>query len=74
VQPAILVQAGLGAAIRAPARRSPLSVRVPLRARGMLPGSCEIATYYAAAEAFTNAAKHVNASAVDIVIEEADAR
>ena len=38
---------------------------------GRLPGSCEITAYYVAAEAFTNAAKHAGASAVDIVIEEA---
>jgi predicted ATPase/signal transduction histidine kinase len=70
VHPAILVEAGLGAAIRALARRSPLPVRVQLRAGGKLPGSCEITAYYVAAEAFTNAAKHANASAVDILIEE----
>jgi len=72
VHPAILVEAGLGAAIRALARRSPLPVRVQLRADGRLPGSCEVTAYYVAAEAFTNAAKHANASAVDILIEQAD--
>jgi signal transduction histidine kinase len=71
VHPAILVEVGLGAAIRALARRSPLPVRVHLRADGRLPSSCEITAYYVAAEAFTNAAKHAGASAVDIVIEEA---
>jgi signal transduction histidine kinase len=44
---------------------------VQLRANGRLPGSCEVTAYYVAAEAFTNAAKHANASAVDILIEEA---
>jgi len=72
VHPAILVEVGLGAAIRALARRSPLPVRVQLRADGRLPGWCEVTAYYVAAEAFTNAAKHADASAVDIVIEEAD--
>jgi signal transduction histidine kinase len=72
VHPAILVEVGLGAAIRALARRSPLPVRVQLRADGRLPSACEITAYYVAAEAFTNAAEHANASAVDIVIEEAD--
>jgi predicted ATPase/signal transduction histidine kinase len=72
VHPAILVEAGLGAAIRALARRSPLPVRVQMRADGRLPSSCEVTAYYVAAEAFTNAAKHANASAVDILIEEAD--
>ena len=71
VHPAILTEVGLGAAIRALARRSPLPVRVQVRADGRLPGSCEVTAYYVAAEAFTNAAKHADASAVDILIEEA---
>jgi signal transduction histidine kinase len=72
VHPAILVEAGLGAAIRALARRSPLPVRVQLQVGGRLPGSCEVTAYYVAAEAFTNAAKHADASAVEILIEQAD--
>jgi signal transduction histidine kinase len=72
VHPTILVDVGLGAAIHALARRSPLPVRVQMRVDGRLPGSCEITAYYVASEAFTNAAKHANASAVDILIEEAD--
>jgi signal transduction histidine kinase len=71
VHPAILVEAGLGPAIRALARRSPLPVRVQLRVGRRLPGPGEITAYYVAAEAFTNAAKHADASAVDILIEEA---
>jgi GAF domain-containing protein len=72
VHPSILVEVGLGAAIRALARRSPLPVRVHMGAEDRLPSSAEITAYYVAAEAFTNAAKHANASAVDILIEEAD--
>jgi signal transduction histidine kinase len=71
VHPAILVEVGLGAAIRALARRSPLPVRVQMRADGRLAGSCEVTAYYVAAEAFTNAAKYAHASAVDILVEEA---
>ena len=71
VHPAILVEAGLGAAVRALARRSPLPVRAQVRASGRLPRSCEVTAYYVAAEAFTNAAKHAGASAVDILIEQA---
>jgi signal transduction histidine kinase len=70
VHPAILVEVGLGAAIRALARRSPLPVRVQMRAGSRLSGPSEVTAYYVAAEAFTNAAKHADASAVDIVIEE----
>ena len=40
------------------------------RVSGRLPRSCEITAYYVAAEAFTNAAKHAKASAVDIGIEQ----
>ena len=72
LHPAILSQAGLGPAVRALARRSPLPVRVQLGADGRLPGRCEATAYYVAAEAFTNAAKHAKATAVDIVIERAD--
>jgi signal transduction histidine kinase len=72
VHPMILVEVGLGAAVRDLARRSPLPVRVQLQADLRLPRSREITAYYVAAEGFTNAAKHANASAVDIVIEEAD--
>jgi signal transduction histidine kinase len=71
VHPTILVELGLGAAVRALARRSPLPVRVQIQADRRLPASCEVTAYYVAAEAFTNAAKHANASAVDILIEEA---
>jgi signal transduction histidine kinase len=72
VHPAIVVEAGLRAAIRALARRSPLPVRVQMPVGDRLPGSWEVTAYYVAAEAFTNAAKHANASAVDILIEQAD--
>ena len=41
-----------------------------VRVGGRLPGSCEVTAYYVAAEAFTNAAKHANAAAVDILLEE----
>jgi predicted ATPase/signal transduction histidine kinase len=72
VHPAVLLEVGLVAAIRTLARRSPLPVRVHARAAGRLPGSCAVTAYYVAAEAFTNAAKHAHASAVDILIEQAD--
>ena len=38
-------------------------------ADGRFPGSCQATAYYIAAEAFTNAPKYAEASAVDIVIE-----
>jgi signal transduction histidine kinase len=68
LHPAILVEAGLGPAIRALARRSPLPVRVNLdiRADGRLPDQVEVTAYYMAAEALTNAAKHARASAATV--------
>jgi signal transduction histidine kinase len=72
LHPAILAEGGLGPAVRALAGRSPLPVRVQVRADGRLPGSCEATAYYVTAEAFTNAVKHAAASAVDILIERAD--
>jgi signal transduction histidine kinase len=71
LHPAILVEAGLGPAVRALARRSPVPVRVHMRTDGRLPAPCEATAYYVAAEAFSNAAKHAVASAVDIRIERA---
>jgi len=72
LHPPILIEAGLGPAVRALARRSRLPVRVQMRADGRFPATCEAAAYYVAAEALTNAAKHARASAVDILIERAD--
>jgi signal transduction histidine kinase len=72
LHPPILAEAGLGPAVRALARRSQLPVRVQMRAEGRFPGTCEATAYYVAAEAFTNAAKHAKASAVDILIAQAD--
>jgi signal transduction histidine kinase len=72
VHPAILVETGLGPAVRALARRSPLPVRVQVRAGERLPGSFEATAYYVAAEAFTNAVKHAAASSVDVLIEGTD--
>ena len=71
LHPAILVEAGLGPAIRALARRSPLRVRVNLdvRADGRLPEQVEVSAYYVVAEALTNAAEHAHASAVTVQVE-----
>ena len=71
LHPAILAEAGLGLAIRALARRSPLPVRVnfDVPADARLPDQAEVSAYYLVAEALTNAAKHARASAVTIQAE-----
>jgi len=69
IHPEILSQSGLGAALRALARRSPIPVDLDVRTKGRLPQHVEASAYYLAAEALTNAAKHARASAVTITVE-----
>jgi signal transduction histidine kinase len=64
IHPAILSHGGLAAALRALARRSAVPVEVHAQIEGPLPGEVEVAAYYVAAEALTNAAKHARAFVV----------
>jgi signal transduction histidine kinase len=66
LHPAILAQGGLGAAIKALARRSavPTEVRIPPDRR--LPERIEVTLYYVVSEALTNVLKHSHASIVHI--------
>jgi signal transduction histidine kinase len=64
--PAILCERGLGAAVRAAARRSPVPVLVDVRLPGRLPRPVETAAYYIVSEAMANAAKHAQASKIEI--------
>jgi signal transduction histidine kinase len=70
LHPAILSQYGLGPALKALARRSPVPVRLHAEINGRLPDPVEIGAYYIIGEALANAAKHANASVVDISIEQ----
>jgi signal transduction histidine kinase len=72
VHPAILVEAGLGSALRGLAQRSALPVRLHVHADGRLPAESEATAYYVVSEAFANAVKHASASAVDIRVEAAE--
>jgi signal transduction histidine kinase len=72
VHPAVLVEGGLGAALRGLAQRSALPVRLHMHQAGRLPAETEATAYYVASEAFANAAKHASASAVDIKVEAAE--
>ena len=69
VHPAILAEAGLGAALRGLARRSALPVRLQMHQDGRLPAESEATAYYVVSEAFANAIKHARASAVDIRVD-----
>jgi signal transduction histidine kinase len=66
IHPAILSRDGLVPALRALARRSALPVELDLRSTRRLPEHIEVAAYYAVSEALTNAAKHAQASVVNV--------
>jgi PAS domain S-box-containing protein len=66
IHPAILSKGGLGSAIRTAARRSAVPVALDIAIDGRLPESVEVAAYYVVSEALTNAAKHAQASEVQV--------
>ena len=73
VHPAILSKGGLGPAFKALSRRSAVPVELYVRAERRLPDYVEVAAYYVASEALTNAAKHASASVVTIELDAQDA-
>jgi signal transduction histidine kinase len=73
IHPAILMRGGLEPALRALARRSTVAVELDLRAEHRLPEHVEVAAYYIVSEALTNAAKHAQASVVNVELEAHDA-
>ena len=66
IHPAILSEGGLGPALRALGRRSPIPVDLDVRDDARLPKHVEVTAYYVASEALANAAKHADASRVEI--------
>jgi signal transduction histidine kinase len=70
IHPAILSEAGLGAALRALSRRSLIPVQLDFRAETRLPAVIEVAAYFVVSEALTNVIKHADASNVTIIVEE----
>ena len=73
IHPVILSNSGVGPAVKALARRSPVPVDLDVEVPGRLPEQIEVAAYYVVSEMLTNAAKHANASAVHVGIETAGA-
>jgi signal transduction histidine kinase len=69
LHPALLSESGLEPALKALARRSAVPVQLALRVESPLPDGVEVAAYYVASEALNNAAKHADASRVDIRME-----
>jgi signal transduction histidine kinase len=62
MHPAIVSRGGLGPALKSLARRSTIPVTLDVAVPRRLPEVVEVAAYYVVAEAFTNAAKHAQAS------------
>ena len=68
LHPALLSQAGLGPALRALARRSPIPVKLGVSVSERPTESTETAVYYVVSEALANAAKHAGASEISVVL------
>ena len=69
IHPAILSDGGLVPALKALARRSIVPVQLDVQTVARLPEPVEVAAYYVTCEALTNAAKHSNASVVQVGAE-----
>lgn len=72
IHPAVLSKGGLAAALGALANRSAIPAKVDIAVQGPLPEPVEIAAYYIAAEALTNAAKHSHATEVTVSAHDDD--
>jgi signal transduction histidine kinase len=72
IHPWILSSGGLGPALETLAGRSAIPVTLDLRADARLPERVEVTAYYAVSEALTNAAKHSEATAVQVTVDTID--
>jgi predicted ATPase/signal transduction histidine kinase len=69
IHPSVLTAGGLRPALRTLARRSPVRVKLDIRAQQRLPEQVEVSAYYFVAEALTNAAKHARASSITVTAD-----
>ena len=69
IHPPILAEGGLGPALKALARRSPVPIDLDVRTTDRLPEPVEIAAYFLVSEALTNATKHAHATTVTVTVE-----
>ena len=69
IHPAILSKGGLGPALRVLARRSAIPVALDITAEVRLEEPIEVAAYFVASEALANAAKHSDATRIDVSLE-----
>ena len=74
IHPAILSEGGLGPALKALARRSPVPVELTVDAPARLPEPVEVAAYFVVSEALANAAKHARASVAEVEARAHDGR
>jgi signal transduction histidine kinase len=74
IHPPILSKGGLGPALQALAHRSPIPVDLEITTDGRLAEPIEVAAYFVASEALANAAKHSQASHIDVGLEQRDGR
>jgi signal transduction histidine kinase len=72
IHPAILSKGGLGPALRAIAHRSLIPVDLDLTTDVRLPVPIEVGAYFVVSEALANAAKHSQASRIDVSLEPRD--
>jgi signal transduction histidine kinase len=69
LHPPILSKSGLGPALKALARRSPVRVELNVHVDQRLAERVEVAVYYVVSEALTNTAKHARASVVYVDLQ-----
>jgi signal transduction histidine kinase len=74
IHPAILSKGGLAPALQALAHRSAVPVDLNITADVRLAEPIEVAAYFVASEALANAAKHSQASRIDVSLEQRDGR
>ena len=72
IHPAILSKGGLGPALQALAHRSAIPVDLEVTTGVRLAEPIEVAAYFVASEALANAAKHSEASRIDVSLERRD--
>ncbi|MDX6243073.1 MAG: hypothetical protein QOE76_796 [Frankiales bacterium] len=68
LHPAALAEGGLRPAMKALASRSAVPVRLDVGVARRLPATIELAAYYVVAEALANAAKHADATVIDVEV------
>jgi GAF domain-containing protein len=69
IHPATLSRGGLGPALRTLARRSAIPVDLDIQTEERVAAPIEVAAYFVASEALANAAKHSQASRIDVSLE-----